>query len=197
MGLTGRLIGFEVREKKGTGFVRCGFSKTLILENHRRGFSPGEMDRVLDYAQDNKLDMIIRHPCNFGNEDARYVELKLIVTNGKCTNEEQGLDFWSAMVRHAIDNLTENKSIYDGLTIRFEAREMKDGIPIEGGFYRSIIVDDVIFDFPNEEAEQLYSETYDYVLEHMLDLIIRSPKTLKNSGENGYLEYKPIPKPVE
>lgn len=195
MGLTGRLIGFEVREKKGTGFVRCGFSKTLILENHRRGFSPGEMDRVLDYAQDNKLDMIIRHPCNFGNEDARYVELKLVVTDERSSNEEQGLDFWSTVVKHGIRNLMQHKPLCDGLVLEFRATEIEEDEPVENGFNRTVLIKNILT-FPDNEAEELYRQASSYAINHGLDLVIRSPKTLK-FGENGYLEYRPILKPVE
>ncbi len=191
MGLTGRLIGFEVREKKGTGFVRCGFSKTLILENHRRGFSPGEMDRVLDYAQDNKLDMIIRHPCNFGNEDARYVELKLVVTDERSSNEEQGLDFWSTVVKHGIRNLMQHKPLCDGLVLEFRATEIEEDEPVENGFNRTVLIKNILT-FPDNEAEELYRQASSYAINHGLDLVIRSPKAPVNEEQGRYLEMVPL-----
>jgi len=191
MGLTGRLIGFEVREKKGTGFVRCGFSKTLILENHRRGFSPGEMDRVLDYAQDNKLDMIIRHPCNFGNEDARYVELKLVVTDERSSNEEQGLDFWSTVVKHGIRNLMQHKPLCDGLVLEFRATEIEEDEPVENGFNRTVLIKNILT-FPDNEAGELYRQASSYAINHGLDLVIRSPKAPVNEEQGRYLEMVPL-----
>ncbi len=188
-------IGFKIQEKREGKPVKCGFSKTIILDEHGM-FQQDEVDEINNYDREQRLDMIVKFSEPFGEENARYVELKLIVTNGKCTNEERGLDFWSTMVKHCVDNLTQHKSIYDGLTVRLEAREIRGDKPIENGFNKSVVVDNLIFDFPNEEVKALYSEAYDYALERLFDLVIRSPKTLK-FGENGYLEYRPILKPVE